>query len=425
MGAPPDAEHLGPYRLLSLIGAGGYGAVHIALDAQGRTVAVKVLHPHVAADAVALTRLGREVETMRRVRGEHVAEVVDASLEGDRPYLVTRYVQGRPLNVAVAADGPFAGDDLVRLARGLAEALASMHDAGVVHRDLKPANVIVADGEPVVIDFGIASAFDAAAVTASGAILGTPGYLAPEVIQDGGSRTESDVFSFAAMLAFAATGRQPYGMGPAAAVAYRVVHDAPDLDGVPDWLAPLLRECLVHEPAARPTARQLCARLGAVVPPPAPVAPRPPAATVVGEIPVVPDDGVHGLSTQQIGHDRRRPAAKPTQEEALARHTAKVRTRWVVGSGLVAALATAAAWENLTEVSLLVLGLYVCAVLADAGVAVFSKPAGRRSRLVVDLGGVAGTAVLAALLGTVFSTFTLTLALATVLLVLVVAVVAA
>ncbi|MEU8386382.1 serine/threonine-protein kinase, partial [Streptosporangium sp. NPDC048865] len=170
----PDGERLGPYRLLSRLGAGGFGEVHLALDPQGRTVAVKILHPHVAADETALARLAREVDTMRLVQGPRVAEILDVSLEGARPYLVTRYVQGRPLGAVVAADGPVAGDDLVRLARGLAEALATVHAAGVVHRDLKPANVILTDGEPVVIDFGIASALDSPSVTASGAVLGTP-----------------------------------------------------------------------------------------------------------------------------------------------------------------------------------------------------------------------------------------------------------
>ncbi|WP_449066467.1 serine/threonine-protein kinase, partial [Planomonospora algeriensis] len=259
MGAPDDG-HCGPYRLLSPLGAGGFGEVHLALDPEGRTAAVKVLHPHVAADGTALARLAREVEAMRRVRSPHVAELLDASLDGDRPYLATRYVQGRPLGAVVAADGPVAGDDLVRLARGLAEALAAIHAAGVVHRDLKPANVICDGSEPVVIDFGIACLLDSAGVTASGAVLGTPGYLAPEVLEGGGAGPEADVFSFAATLAYAATGRHPYGTGPASAVGYRVVHHDPDLDDVPSWLEPLLRECLARDPAAgRPRA---CCRSG-------------------------------------------------------------------------------------------------------------------------------------------------------------------
>ncbi|MEW9532661.1 serine/threonine-protein kinase [Microbispora sp. NPDC049125] len=274
MGSPEHASpdqsaphHLGPYRLVSTLGSGGFGEVHLALDPHGHTVAVKVLHPHVASDAFALTRLAREVETMRRVRGRHVAEVLDASLTGDRPYIVTRYVQGRALSTVLAKDGPARDGDLVRLAAGLAEALESIHAAGVVHRDLKPANVIIADGEPYVIDFGIACALESASVTASGAVVGTPGYLAPEVLEGGDAGPEADVFAWAATVAFASSGRQPYGTGPAAAIAYRVVHREPDLSGVPAWLAPLLERCLRTDPAARPAADELTGRLHAAAPP--------------------------------------------------------------------------------------------------------------------------------------------------------------
>ncbi|GAA2264789.1 hypothetical protein GCM10010149_00980 [Nonomuraea roseoviolacea subsp. roseoviolacea] len=261
------SEHLGPYHLLSRLGSGGFGEVHLALDPEGRTVAVKVLHPHVAADTVALARLAREVETMRRVGGPYVAEVLDASLDGGsrggaRPYLVTRYVQGRPLS---AVPVPVAG--LPRLAGGLAAALLAMHEAGVIHRDLKPANVMMAEGRPVVIDFGIASALDSLSVTASGAVVGTPGYLAPEVLEGREAGMAADVFSFGATLAYAATGRQPYGQGPASAVAYRVVHHEPDLEGAPEWVEPLLRRCLSTDPAARPTAAELYAELGALAGP--------------------------------------------------------------------------------------------------------------------------------------------------------------
>ncbi len=262
----PDERHIGPYRLLSPLGAGGFGEVHLGLDPQGRTVAVKLLHPQLAADTAAVTRLAREVETMRRVRGPHVAEVVDAWFGEPRPYIVTRYVQGRSLAAVVAETGPVRGDDLTRLTKGLAEALASIHAAGVIHRDLKPANVLMADGEPRVIDFGIAVAWDSASVTASGAVVGTPGYLAPEVLEGGSGGPAADVFAWAATLAFAATGRQPYGTGPAPAVAYRVVHHEPDLEDVPDWLATMLGDCLRADPAARPTAARLCALLGVPIP---------------------------------------------------------------------------------------------------------------------------------------------------------------
>ncbi|MEV6152659.1 serine/threonine-protein kinase [Nonomuraea sp. NPDC052129] len=388
------SERLGPYQLLSRLGAGGFGEVHLALDPEGRTVAVKVLHPHVTAGSGALTRLAREVETMRLVGGPHVAEVLDASLDVAKPYLVTRYIQGRPLS---AVPTPVA--ELRQLAAGLADALLAMHEAGVVHRDLKPANVMMAEGEPVVIDFGIASALDSLSVTASGAVVGTPGYLAPEVLEGKESGMPADVFSFGATLAYAATGRQPYGQGPASAVAYRVVHHDADLEGVPDWLSPLLRECLATDPLARPTAAQICARLGveavhyAIRPPATALRPRP------GE--------AHDLETREWrpGQERGRPSV----EESRARHREKVRRRWLIGSGLFVALLAAAAREPLPEVTLFLLAAYALVAVADAGVALFRRGRFRMSRIIFDFAGMLGAAGLCLGLSAVFSTFTLAL----------------
>ncbi|WP_431902219.1 serine/threonine-protein kinase [Nonomuraea sp. bgisy101] len=432
----PDGEHVGPYRLLSTLGSGGFGEVHLALDPEGRTVAVKLLHPHVAADAQALTRLEREVETMRLVEGPYVAEVLDASLAGDRPYLVTRYVQGRPLSVV-----PVPVADLRRLARGLAQALLAMHEAGVVHRDLKPANVMMADGDPVVIDFGIASALDSLSVTASGAVIGTPGYLAPEVLEGHEAGAPADVFSFAATLAYAATGRQPYGTGPLSAVAYRVVHHEADLEGVPAWLEPLLGDCLLQDPEARPTAAQICAVLAADAPARgrhgvtgAGTARRRPALSQDQEAALLEASGgrgagrggffwvgrrsgtgpahpgepdVHGLSTREWrpgrdGHVR-------TVEESRALHREKVRRRWVIGSGVFAALLAAAARTPLPEVSLFLLASYALVVVADAAVALLSRGLFKVRRMVTDLTSVAGVAVLWLALSALFSPFTLAL----------------
>ncbi|MEV0378475.1 serine/threonine-protein kinase [Nonomuraea sp. NPDC050643] len=392
------SEHLGPYELLSRLGAGGFGEVHLALDPEGRTVAVKVLHPHVAADGGALARLAREVETMRMVGGPHVAEVLDASLEGARPYLVTRYVQGRPLSAV-----PVPVADLVRLAAGLGDALMAMHVSGVVHRDLKPANVMMTEGDPVVIDFGIASALDSLSVTASGAVVGTPGYLAPEVLEGRAAGMESDVFSFGATLAYAATGRQPYGQGPASAVAYRVVHHPPDLEGVPEWLEPLLRECLSPDPAARPTAAQICARLGVVPVSPVPHAVHPAGAAVRPTGRPVADD----MSTREWrpGREQHRRSV----EESKARHREKVRRRWLIGSGLFVSLLAAAAREPLPEVSLFLLAAYALAVVVDAGVALFSRSPYRRSRMIADLASVTGAVGICFGLAATFSTFTLAL----------------
>jgi hypothetical protein len=418
------SERLGPYQLLSRLGAGGFGEVHLALDPEGRTVAVKVLHPHVAADESALARLAREVETMRRVGGPHVAELLDASLDVARPYLVTRYVQGKPLSAV-----PVPVAEPRSLAAGLAEALLAVHGAGVVHRDLKPANVMMAEGEPVVIDFGIASALDSLSVTASGAVVGTPGYLAPEVLEGREAGMAADVFSFGATLAYATTGRRPYGEGPASAVAYRVVHHAPDLEGVPGWLAPLLRECLATDPAARPTAAQICARLGVdpavrsrpVTTSPAGTSAPPLAAPGVshrgrrgagrdergrGAFGDERERDVHDLQTRQWRPGGRRP--RPV-EEARARHREKVRRRWLIGSAVFVSLPAAAAYKPLPEVALFLLAAYALVAVTDAGVALFSRAPFRTSRMVFDFAGIAGVVGLCLGLSAAFSTFTLAL----------------
>jgi predicted Ser/Thr protein kinase len=258
-------EKLGPYRVLARLGEGGMGVVYLAADAQQRRVAVKALRP-AAADSSAVRRLAREVETMQRVRSPFVAEVIDADVTCDPPYIVTRYVAGRTLEDVVGERGPLAGPDLARLARGLAAALAAVHTAGVVHRDLKPANVMLAGGDPVVIDFGIAQAPEATRLTMTGMFMGTPGYLAPEVIEGELSGPASDVHSWGATVAFAATGRAPFGGGQFETIFYRIVNGRPDLAGIPAPLLPLVSQALARDPAARPGAMELCARTAALDP---------------------------------------------------------------------------------------------------------------------------------------------------------------
>ncbi|MGH3303794.1 MAG: serine/threonine-protein kinase, partial [Streptosporangiaceae bacterium] len=252
-----SGELLGPYRLRDLVGQGGMGTVYLATAPDGHPVAVKVLRQGAPGEDTARRRLAREVDTMRRVRSPFVAEVLDADVTGDPPYIVTQYVAGRTLEEVVGSDGPLTGPPLAALANGLAAALVAIHSAGVVHRDLKPGNVMLVDGQPVVIDFGIAQAPDSTRLTMTGMFMGTPGYLAPEVIEGGDSSPAADVHSFAATVAYAATGRPPFGTGQFEAIFYRIVHGQPDLDTLPGPLWPIVLAALAKDPAKRPPAAQL------------------------------------------------------------------------------------------------------------------------------------------------------------------------
>ena len=266
MRAHSGDERLGPYRLRERLGEGGMGVVYLASDPDDRPVAVKVLRQGVPAEATARHRFAREVETMRRIHSPFVAEVVDADVEGDPPYIVTQYVAGRTLEDVVTADGPLTGAALARLASGLAAALAAVHEAGVVHRDLKPGNVMLLDGEPVVIDFGIAQALDSTRLTMTGMFMGTPGYLAPEVIEGKPSGPAADVHSWASTMAYAATGRPPFGSGQFEAIFYRIVHGQPELDRMPAPLLPIVLACLARDPSQRPCAPNLAEMVAAVDP---------------------------------------------------------------------------------------------------------------------------------------------------------------
>lgn len=256
------SERLGPYRLIQRIGEGGMGVVHLALDPHGRAVAVKVLRPHVAHDPEARARLEREVATLARIRHPHVAPVIDCDLTGTRPYVVTRYIAGDVLDDLVDNHGPLAPTDLLRVARGLHGALEAIHAVGVVHRDLKPGNVLLDDdGEPVVIDFGIAHVAEDPRLTATGLVMGTPGYLSPEVIEGAAVTPATDWWGWAATLAFAATGRPPFGRGSMNIVLTRVRAGNSDLDGVDPRLEPLLAAALSPRPEERPPAEIVMAAL--------------------------------------------------------------------------------------------------------------------------------------------------------------------
>ncbi|MEV5569009.1 protein kinase [Spirillospora sp. NPDC052269] len=250
-------QSIGHYRVLETLGEGGMGVVYLGVAPDGREVAIKVLRPAVAGDATARRRLARETDSMRRVRSANVAEILDADVTAERPYIVTQYVPGRTLEEVVEDAGPLYGRALQRLAVGLAEALSAIHDAGIIHRDLKPANVMLLDGEPIVIDFGIAQGADATRLTATGMVIGTPGYLAPEIIEGEDAGPPSDVHAWAGTVGYAATGRPPFGSGTFESIFYKIMQGRPDLDGVPEALLPVLRAAMARNPAERPGAAKL------------------------------------------------------------------------------------------------------------------------------------------------------------------------
>jgi predicted Ser/Thr protein kinase len=263
----PAAQRIGDYRLLARIGEGGMGVVHLAQAPDGSRVALKVLRQHVIGDHEARERLAREVASLRRVRSPRVAEVLDADPWGETPFVATRYVPGLSLHEHVREEGPIIGPDLAHLATGLVEAVIAVHQVGVLHRDIKPSNVLLEGRSPVLIDFGLARLAEDPRLTQTGWLLGTPGYLAPEILYGDDATPASDVHSWAATMVFAATGRPPFGTGPAMAIMDRVRRGEHDLTGVPSALLPLVRRCLAPEPADRPGTFAVLDELRRTAPP--------------------------------------------------------------------------------------------------------------------------------------------------------------
>jgi eukaryotic-like serine/threonine-protein kinase len=261
-----DPLKVGRYRLLKRLGAGGMGRVYLGLSPHGRLVAVKLIRPELADDPDFRRRFAHEVQAARRVGGIFTAPVIDADPDAPQPWLVTAYVDGPSLTEAVTAQGPMPLESVLTLAAGLAQGLRAVHAAGVVHRDLKPSNVLLASDGPRIIDFGISRALDSAALTNAGGVVGSPGFMSPEQAEGLVVGPATDVFSLGGLLAYAATGEQPFGMGSPSALLYRVVYGAAATGHVPARLKPLVNRCLAKDPAARPTAAELADELGPVAP---------------------------------------------------------------------------------------------------------------------------------------------------------------
>ncbi|MFJ9891568.1 PQQ-binding-like beta-propeller repeat protein [Streptomyces sp. NPDC091287] len=248
-------EQVAGYRLVALLGEGGMGRVHLARTASGRLAAVKTVHEHLAADPLFRERFRRETLAARAVAGPFTAAVLDAGPDAVRPWLATEFCAGPTLTQAAKALGPLGAGPLAGLGAALAEALASIHRAGLVHRDLKPSNVVLTRGGPKVLDFGIARRAADETLTSTGEVIGSPGFIAPELLTaDDEPSPAADVFALAALLARMTTGRPPFGSGPAHQVLYRTMRGEADLDGSPtgEWRA-FLASCLTGDPAGRPT----------------------------------------------------------------------------------------------------------------------------------------------------------------------------
>ncbi|MEU6315065.1 serine/threonine-protein kinase, partial [Streptomyces sp. NPDC047014] len=270
---PGDPAEIGGYRLLARLGEGGMGEVFLARTHSGRPLALKTVHRDLSLQAGFAERFDREIRTSDRVRGAWTVSVVDFSPPGAAPqWLATEYIAAPSLADWVEGHGPLPRPALLALARELAAALVTVGAAGVVHRDIKPANVLLGAQRPFLIDFGIARAVRDARYTQTGTVIGTPGYLAPEQATGSVASAPADVFSLAAVLVYAATGRSPFLEAGAElalpALLYRIVHDEPCLDGVPQPLAALVADCLAKDPQARPTAARVLERLEQAEPAP-------------------------------------------------------------------------------------------------------------------------------------------------------------
>ncbi|MEU1401964.1 serine/threonine-protein kinase [Streptomyces sp. NPDC005728] len=253
-----DPQTVASYRLVARLGSGGMGTVYLSYTPGGHPIALKTIRPELSEDPEFRRRFRQEVQAAQRVQGLYTAPVIDYDTEGERPWLATAYVPGPSLAAAVAEHGPLPVPTLLLLVAGVAEALSVIHGAGIVHRDLKPSNVLLATDGPRVIDFGIARAADATALTGTGVSIGTPAFMSPEQAAGKEITPASDVFALGQVAAYAARGAGAYGDGPSHAVLYRIVHEEPDLTGLPDQLRFVAR-CLAKDPADRPSPSEVIA----------------------------------------------------------------------------------------------------------------------------------------------------------------------
>jgi serine/threonine protein kinase len=345
-----DPSRIGRFRLSARLGAGGMGVVYLGQARDTGQVAIKVMRPEAGDEDEFRARFRREVALLTRVQGLCTVRVVEADTESDSPFLVTEYAAGPSLSEQVKRGGPVDPEMLVGLATGLAEALVAIHGAGVVHRDLKPGNVILTQAGPKVIDFGIAQALDGTVMTRTGRSMGSPGFMAPEQIT-GTSGQKADIFAWGLTVAYAASGRQPFGSGPAEVLPYRIVHGTPDIAAVPAALLPLVEAAVSKDPNARPTAAELLAWLTAAVNP------------EPGYGRVEPEDEVPTSAQLVLSRTWHPPAAS----ESAAASDSESISGWGWGSASISASAPAGR-PSRARTRILLGGAVALAVLLGAGV---------------------------------------------------------
>ncbi|MEW1749062.1 serine/threonine-protein kinase [Streptomyces angustmyceticus] len=399
-----DPQWIGDYRLLSRLGSGGMGRVYLARSEGGRTVAVKLVKAELAAEEEFRDRFRAEVAAARRVGGRWTAPVLDADTEAAVPWVATGYIAGPTLSEVVGGTygpirnpGPLPEHSLRRLAYGLACALRDIHGVGLVHRDLKPSNVLVTIDGPRVIDFGIARALDAVGEktrTRTGTVLGSPSFMSPEQVRGRRAGPPSDVFCVGSVLAYAATGRQPFGSPTSGfhSVMFKIAVEDPELTGAPDGIRELIQDCLAKDPAARPTPGEIADRTGPV-PGGSSAAPWLPAELIarLGQhaVRLLDTDTPPGGQPPTLASTRVAPLPDPAPPAGAAPSR---RRRWLplLATAVVAAAATAVAvpllsggadaGENPSDIPARFLGTWSGPVLRDG------EPTGGQRRFVITNG---------------------------------------
>ncbi|MFG2831894.1 serine/threonine-protein kinase [Streptomyces sp. NPDC048434] len=404
-----DPQWIGDYRLLSRLGSGGMGRVYLARSEGGRTVAVKLVKAELAAEEEFRDRFRAEVAAARRVGGRWTAAVLDADTEAAVPWVATGYIAGPTLNEVVGgsygrpgSNGPLPEHSLRRLAYGLSCALLDIHGVGLVHRDLKPSNVLLTIDGPRVIDFGIARALDAVGdqtQTRAGTVLGSPSFMSPEQVQGHRVGPASDVFCVGSVLAYAATGRQPFGSAASGvhAVMFKIAQEEPELAAAPDGIRGLIQDCLAKDPAARPTPEEIIDRIGPV-PGGTSAAPWLPAELIASlgqhAVRLLDTDTPPGGQPPTLTSTRVAPSPAPPPRAEAAATESRRRARWlpVLATAVIAAAATAVtvpllsggagADESPSDIPARYVGTWSGPVLRDGA------PTGQQRRFVITNGKV-------------------------------------